>query len=133
MEQEFKNCLLCGEDNPIGLKLHFTYENNISSSIWLADAKYEGYPDIIHGGIVTALMDEAMAKILLHQQITAVTTDIQVKFKKPMKVNESYLIQGQIIEQKKRICLCKAWISSIFLPDEIIAQAEAQFWIVTSK
>lgn len=132
MEKEFDNCLLCGKNNPIGLKLEFTYSDQMASCMWLADPRFEGYPDIIHGGIVTALMDEAMAKTMLHQHITAVTTDIQVKFKKPMKVSETYLIKGQLIEQKKRICLCKAWISLLSDPDEIIAQSEAQFWIIST-
>ena len=53
-------CFLCGRQNPIGLKLDF-YEDPEAGQVraeFTVPDEYQGYPGVVHGGIVAAILDE---------------------------------------------------------------------------
>ena len=58
-----RTCFACGRDNPHGLQLEFRVDpDGVASASGVPDIKWEGLRGIVHGGIVTTLLDEAMAK-----------------------------------------------------------------------
>src|SRR5512147_409180 len=62
-----RSCFVCGRDNPLGLKTR--WESDVASgesrcSVTLPEA-FNSYPGVVHGGIVAALLDEAMVRALL--------------------------------------------------------------------
>ena len=90
-------CFACGEDNPISLGLDFQLINeNKAEAFFIPEAVHQGYSKIMHGGLVTTLLDESMAKVLELNDIIAVTGEINVKFKKPVKVEQELRIVGEI-------------------------------------
>ena len=56
-------CFVCGKSNPIGLKLKFDVdkENNISRSSVVFSAEHQGWDGVVHGGLLAAVLDDAMA------------------------------------------------------------------------
>lgn len=131
-ELEYHNCFVCGKDNPIGMKLEFDYGEGTASCIWETKVNYEGYPDIIHGGIVATILDEVMAKAILGGNREAVTAEMTVKYLKPAKVNQKYKVFGRIISQKKRIIECSSYICDLENEDYVIANAFAKYYQVNS-
>ena len=127
MEERYDNCFVCGKDNPIGLKMDFEYPDNVARSKFRLPVHFEGYNEIIHGGIVAAILDEAMAKIILHNKIKAVTVTITINYKKPLKPDTLYHVEGKILEIKKKIIETEA---AIYEGDLILAQATARFFEV---
>ncbi len=111
-EPEYNNCFMCGKDNPFGLQLKFSYSEEETWADWVPERKYEGYDEVLHGGIIAALLDEVMAKDILIRGITAVTTDLNVKYRKAIKIGESIRIKGRITQDKGRVVLCTAEIVS---------------------
>ncbi|MGH2562233.1 MAG: PaaI family thioesterase [Thermomicrobiales bacterium] len=80
------HCFGCGRLNPSGLQLDF-YRNE--RGVWAPftpDRRQEGYTGIVHGGIITTVLDEVMAWALYAQEIWAVTARISVAFRKPVAV-----------------------------------------------
>ena len=126
MEQTYENCFVCGVKNPIGLKMNFSYNKEIAIASFKLSDSYEGYTDIIHGGIVAAVLDEAMAKAILHKNITAVTVNLNVDYKKPLKPHNIYIVEGSISAVRKKIILAQA---SIFDGNTVYANATARFFI----
>lgn len=63
-------CFVCGKDNPKPLHLEFKNigENTVITEFKL-EKEYEGYPDIIHGGILAAILDDAMANTVIVNNI----------------------------------------------------------------
>jgi uncharacterized protein (TIGR00369 family) len=60
-------CFLCGMQNPVGLKLLF-YEDRAAGQVRVAfnvPEEYQGYPGIVHGGIVAAVLDETAGRAVL--------------------------------------------------------------------
>jgi|SRR5690554_1803653 uncharacterized protein (TIGR00369 family) len=127
MEERYDNCFVCGKDNPIGLKMVFDYEEENARAEFKLPAHFEGYDKIIHGGIVAAVLDEAMAKIILHHKIKAVTGSINISYKKPLRPERVYRVWGKILRIRKKIIETEAEISD---GEYLYARATARFFSV---
>ena len=54
-------CIGCGKNNPYGLKLNFQWDGKTVRSEFTPNDFYQGWPKIVHGGIITTMLDEVMA------------------------------------------------------------------------
>lgn len=119
-------CFACGPQNPISLKLEFDfYEENKVKAYFKPGKNLQGFKDVLHGGIISTVLDEAMAKVLNMKGIKAVTAEINVRFKKMVPVQNNYIIHGIMKNSKKNI-----FFTESYLEDEngnIYASAEAKF------
>ena len=81
-------CFVCGLQNPVGLKLTF-HEDHEGAQVWSEFAvpnEYQGYPGVVHGGIVTAILDEVSGRtVLLHgsDDDLMATLRLTVRFRHP--------------------------------------------------
>ena len=132
-KKEYTNCFLCGSKNPVGLQLDFTFREEKSFAEWTANKNYEGYENTIHGGIIASLIDEAVAKIILENDIIAVTTELSVKYIKPFKVGDVAIICGEIIEKRGRIINGKAVIYDKNNPDFIYAEGFCKYFVTAAS
>ena len=101
-------CFACGPNNPIGLKLQFEFEDGKYVARFTPKREHMGYSGITHGGIMSTLMDEAMARMVYAMGHWAVTADMQVRFKKPAPVGEELIVSGWLISERGRIINCAA-------------------------
>ena len=87
-------CFACGPDNPIGLHLdfHFTAEKYVAEKT--LPHEYQSYEGVVHGGIVTTMLDEAMGGYLYSSGEKAVTARLDVRYRKPTPVGEQLVITG---------------------------------------
>ena len=58
--KQYPNCFGCGADNPIGLRLQYRREGDAVVTEFTPGDEHEGWPDIVHGGIITTLLYEVM-------------------------------------------------------------------------
>ena len=106
--EDYGKCFACGENNPIGLKLKFEFEGERFVASFTPCTVHQGYDDIIHGGILCTLLDEAMAKLVYEKGFMAVTGGLRVKFRKPARVNEELKVAGWIVSEGRRAIDCAA-------------------------
>ena len=125
MEDQYNNCFACGTSNPIGLKLKFDRKGDEMFSKFCLDSRYEGYPEVIHGGIISTIMDEAMAKVLLDEDITAFTVNINVDFLRQVNVGKEYTVISRIKKRSSRLFFCSGEI--IDAENNVCAKAESKF------
>ncbi len=122
----YPNCFVCGDKNKIGLKISFFYEHGKAKAQYTPTAEFEGYKDILHGGILSALLDEVMIYSIIAQGILTVTVQMEVKFKNPAKIGETLFLEGQITDDKGKIILTEG---KIFIQDgTIIAESKGKFF-----
>jgi hypothetical protein len=62
---DYQQCFVCGQRNPFGLQLVFYQEQNAQQgetvvSDFRPKVEHQGFPGVIHGGIVAAILDEAL-------------------------------------------------------------------------
>jgi len=81
-------CFLCGRQNPVGLKLDF-YESPEDGQVrveFTVPDEYQGYPGVVHGGIVAAILDETAGRaVMLHRSDDnlMVTLRLTVRYRRP--------------------------------------------------
>jgi len=122
----YPNCFVCGDKNKRGLKIAFYYENGKAKAQYTPTREFEGYKDILHGGILSTLLDEVMIYSLIAKGIITVTVQMEVKFKKPAKIGETLYMEGKITDDKGKI-LCTE--GKIFQKDgTIIAQSKGKYF-----
>jgi len=109
----YGNCFVCGEKNPGGLRLTFQIdrEKQILKTTFVAGSVYQGYDGIVHGGILSTLLDEAMAKLSYELGYNAVTASLEIRFKKPAPIEELLLVHGEITEVKGKLVRARASIT----------------------
>ena len=92
------NCFVCGQANPIGLKLIFYIEDK-SCIVTEFTPKQEhcGWEKVVHGGIICSVMDEAMSWTVLYiANLVGITKELNVKFKRPLFINEKIKIRSRV-------------------------------------
>lgn len=119
-------CFVCGKRNPIGLRVEFDLdrENLRISGSFTPRREHEGYKGILHGGLVAALLDEAMVKLLWEAGIPAVSASLDIRLARPAMVGEPLRIKGWVESQKGRLVLTGASVEDS--GGRIIAEAKAR-------
>lgn len=107
------NCFVCGKNNPNGLRLSFEIdkEKQTLKTTFVASPTFQGWDGIVHGGILSTLLDEAMAKLVYELGYQAVTASIEIKFKKPAPILEPLLVYGELTEVSRRLIRARAHIA----------------------
>ncbi len=109
----YGNCFVCGEKNPGGLRLTFQIDEKKQTlrTSFTPSPVYQGYDGIVHGGILSTLLDEAMAKLSYELGYNAVTASLEIRFKKPAPILEPLFVYGEITDVKGKLVRAKASIS----------------------
>ena len=90
-------CFVCSETNPKGLHINFSYlENGIAIAYFVLDREYEGYPGIAHGGILAAILDDAMGNIEYLKGYVAYTMEMYMRYIKPSYIGEELTVRGWV-------------------------------------
>ena len=108
-----ENCFVCGKNNANGLRLSFEIdkEKQTLKTTFVASPTFQGWDGIVHGGILSTLLDEAMAKLVYELGYEAVTATLEIKFRKPAFILEPIRVYGEVTEVSKRLIRAKAYIS----------------------
>ena len=103
--ESYGNCFVCGENNPSGLRLRFEIdkERQTLKTMFSASPTFQGWDGLVHGGIISTLLDEVMAKLVYELGYPAVTASLEIKFKKPAPILEPLHVYGEITEVHKRL------------------------------
>jgi uncharacterized protein (TIGR00369 family) len=100
--KEYEQCFVCGRDNASGLRMDFEYEGDDAVCRFSLEPRFEGFPGLIHGGIVAAILDEAMAKAILHAGWEAVTARMTTEYRQPLRSGVGYTVRGRVLECRGR-------------------------------
>ena len=131
MEKSLGMCFACGKDNPIGLKLRFDWDGETARAEFTPSELHQGWSGIVHGGIISCLLDEAMSYAPLFEKIDTVTAKLQVRIKRPIPIGEPLLITGNITKRTRKLVETKA---AIFLKDGTpVAEATATHLAFNTK
>lgn len=110
---EFPDCFVCGAKNPKGLHVPFTESDDGVVAKFKPGKNHVGYEDVVHGGIISALLDEAV--IWAAYSATGefgVTAELNIRFLKPLTLNEKVSVKGRIKENKRRVWVVESWIEN---------------------
>jgi uncharacterized protein (TIGR00369 family) len=101
-------CFACGKSNPFGLQLEFDMEGEEYVTYFTPEKRHQGYIGIVHGGIVSTVLDEVMARYVHILGENAVTGEMTVRFRRPALVGHKLRFAGRIEDAKSRLLTCSA-------------------------
>jgi uncharacterized protein (TIGR00369 family) len=122
-----KYCFICGSCNPDGLQLNFQVENNKSFCKLQIAEKFQGWQNIVHGGILASLLDEAAIYACREISMNLVTAEITVKYHKPVPTGKELEVIGEVTEQRSKLLIAS---SKIVLDGQIMASAVAKIFVI---
>ena len=121
-------CLVCGQENPNGLKLKFKVQADQSvGAVFDCLPWLQSYPNVLHGGVISAILDSAMVNALFAIGIVAVTATLEVRYLAPT-------VSG-------RFAMARAWTESaaahplylqraeLIQDDKVMVEAKAKFFV----
>jgi uncharacterized protein (TIGR00369 family) len=118
-------CVVCGIENEAGLKgRFFAVDGGELVGVFKPLVEHQGYPGRMHGGLVSAILDETIGRAvsISEGQTWGVTIEFTVKFRKPVPLDREIKAIGRITRDSRRIF---EGTGEIVLDDGTIA-AEAQ-------
>jgi uncharacterized protein (TIGR00369 family) len=96
---------------------------------WTPKTHFEGYPNILHGGIQSTLLDEIAAwAVYIKGRTSGVTSRMNVKYHKPVAVKgNTLLLRAKITETRRRFATIKAEL--INSDGEVCSEAELVYYM----
>lgn len=125
------SCFVCGENNPIGLKTRFSIDRDAQTSyarLTLRD-DFQGWQDVVHGGILATLLDEACAYACLSDVDNCVTAEINVRYRKPVRVGATVEVFGRLLDSRRKVWKAEAQIK---INGALHAEAQAKLFVQIS-
>ncbi len=117
-------CFVCGPKNPIGLKLDFHFNGKTVQAEYIPRKEHQGYSDIVHGGILTTLLDEAMVKLAIAMDMPAVTAQMNVRLRKALSVHEKVTIKANMLKRTKK--LLEVYAEAVTSGNVLVADARGK-------
>jgi uncharacterized protein (TIGR00369 family) len=104
-------CFVCGLENPAGLRLVF-YETSPDEvmAAYTPPEQFQGYPGVLHGGIVASLLDEAGGRVVMigNHRHFMLTAKMEVKYRRPTPLGQRLTVYGRLLKQRGRLALAHA-------------------------
>ncbi|WP_153110878.1 PaaI family thioesterase [Propionivibrio limicola] len=117
------SCMVCGLNQSLGLQFRPSGENAVAATIQ-ASSQWQGYAGVVHGGMVSTLLDAAMTHCLFQQGVEAMTASLKVRFFEPVPCTEQLEITATLTRQRRHVYFLNAELTSAGQP---LAIAEASF------
>ena len=93
----YKTCFFCGPATG-GLTLELQYEDGKAFCQFTAPERFQGYNGMLHGGIISGVLDEVMWwTVFMNTKVSIVTWKIEVEYKRPVLCGKAYRASGQLL------------------------------------
>jgi len=108
----YRNCFVCGKENPFGLKITFFKDKNKVKAEFIPESKHQGFQGIVHGGVLFSILDEIMGRTaLITKRVMTLTVEIDIKYRKKAIIGEKIIFTahmtkdlGRMIEAQGQAC-----------------------------
>ena len=121
------HCFGCAPSNPFGLQMEFHEDGEEIVSFWKPLLHFQGYGNILHGGIIASLLDEISSwAVFIKLKTSGVTRKIEISYIKPVVIKDEPLkLTSSIVSTEKNIALIH---SRLFSGDSLSSEAKAEFF-----
>lgn len=126
LQPNSRHCFVCGLENPVGLRLRI-YETaaGLVEAQFTPAEHFQGYPGVLHGGIVAAILDEVSGRALMGSDPLAprfmFTAKMEVKYRKNVPVGRALKIIGKAGRRRSRTA--EGWAGIYDESGELLAEA----------
>lgn len=119
-------CFVCGTENPRGLGVEF-FDDGARVRAEIVTAEWQqGWPGVLHGGIVSALLDETIGRVAFLHDRWVQTARLSVRFHKPAPLGRRLGVVGELTRDARRLMEMRGELVDAD-SGEVLAQAEGTF------
>jgi uncharacterized protein (TIGR00369 family) len=124
-------CFVCGPKNDRGL--HLSFKENKQQDLVESEVnfprEFQGWGQVVHGGLISTVLDEVMIKAAVLKGFKCVTAEINVKFKQPANTGEIFKLTGRVAAVKRKLIFTEGRLRD--RQNNVLASATARLFIVT--
>lgn len=126
------NCFACAPHNPIGLHLEFFEEGDEVTCTWMPNNNFQGWLFTLHGGIQATLIDETCGWLVSRKcQLAGMTTQLNVKYKKPVPIDGTAVeVRARIKETKRNFIFIEC---QLLQNGEVCSLADVTFYCFSKE
>lgn len=124
-------CFGCGRHNPIGFHLVFERDEDGVVARYTPRAEDQGFPDVMHGGLLSLLLDEAMGWAMYADAVFAVTAKMEVRFRRAVGLLDPITARARITRNRGRRIDVEAKLTSD--SGDVLVEAMALFMRMSAE
>ena len=114
-QRNSKMCAICGMDNKYGVHAQFySMEDGSVMSKFKYREEHQSYPGRVHGGLITAMLDEMVIRALWakegNEEEMGVTVSLDTKYRKPVPYNTELIGKGVVVKNNNNFLIVKSEI-----------------------
>lgn len=123
---DYQRCFACGQRNPHGLHLVFRLEDESIVADFQPREEHQGFPGVIHGGVVAAVLDEALERTALlgESQEWTMTGRLEVRYRRYVPYGPLLRVRARLDNERRRVLQASGVLT--LADDENIVLAEAR-------
>jgi acyl-coenzyme A thioesterase PaaI-like protein len=96
------SCFVCGEANPLGLKLRFETDGKTVLTRFVPKPEHIGFKQTVHGGLIATVFDELMVwSCAVATKRFAYCAELNVRFTQPLRPNEEAVVTAQLVANRR--------------------------------
>ena len=104
-------CFGCGRHNPVGFHLVFERDGEEMVTHYVPKPEDQGFPGIMHGGLLGLLLDEAMGWAMYADELFAVTAKMETRFRRQVGLDAPLTVHSRITRRRGRRIELQATVS----------------------
>ncbi len=132
---DYQQCFVCGRQNPYGLQLSFRREDDYVIAEFVPRAEYQGFPGVIHGGIVAAVLDEALNRTSMLADVPAwtMTGRLEVRYRRYVPYGPLLRVRARLEKQRGRMLQASGELLLANDEQSVLAEAQGTFMALTDE
>jgi len=107
------------------LNFHFD-DSGILHGVFTCNESGQGYDNMVHGGVIAAIIDASMAQCLMGHGIVGYTTDLSIKYRKPVLIDTKTELKTSI--EEVNIGVLYSMKCEILQSRKLVAHATGRFY-----
>jgi acyl-coenzyme A thioesterase PaaI-like protein len=132
---DYQRCFVCGQRNPFGLHLVFRIDNNTIVAEFQPREEHQGFPGVIHGGIVAAVLDEALGRtsLLAKNPEWSMTGRLEIRYRRYVPYGPLLRIRASLETERRRMVQASGKLTLAEDENTILAEAEGTFLYLSTN
>jgi len=124
-DTDYQLCFVCGQQNPFGLHLVFQQEAESIFADFQPRIEHQGFPGVIHGGIIASVLDEALGRtsLLGGHPVWTMTGRLEVRYRRSVPFGPLLRVRATLVNERRKMLQASGRLT--LAEDEGIVLAEA--------
>jgi acyl-coenzyme A thioesterase PaaI-like protein len=97
----YQRCFVCGQRNPSGLHAVYRQEGDRIVTEFTGHEVHEGYPGVVHGGLLATLLDETMGRAALFSAAWTMTGRLEVRYRAPAPTHRQLVVTAWLTRERR--------------------------------